>query len=465
MTSITTIKQQFAEVISYSQNIPNPKVDKLFDLWLRAKSEIIDAWNGELIIEMPEPVVFELSDEEKDHRLSEFIDYIDNTYDNDALVRFLSRTRQDFFSNHLSTDYVDDWHFKGKKISKGTKIIRAFKYFETNEKVLDQLQTQASMIIQENKVSGILCFSVHPLDYLSSSENTHHWRSCHALDGEFRAGNLSYMVDKHTIVCYLKSGEQLVKLPRFPETVKWNSKKWRMLLFLGNDLKCIFAGRQYPFFSLKALDILKTPLLESLGVRRPSRWSHWHNDYINEFPRKRTDGVYREFELNGRYISMHATIYKLKDIVKDYEEDALHFNDLLHSSFYRPYYCWDFGGLWDEAPEKTPFMTIGGYVPCLECEEEDISMSECMRCRECELEHGQEENDYFGYCACCESRSYRDDMVYLDEIDDLICRDCYEQHCTQCENCGEVWYSRDLVYDYEHNEMICPNCLSRRREK
>ena len=28
-------------------------------------------------------------------------------------------------------------------------------------------------------------------DYLSLSENAFNWRSCHALDGEYRAGNLS----------------------------------------------------------------------------------------------------------------------------------------------------------------------------------------------------------------------------------------------------------------------------------
>lgn len=85
------------------------------------------------------------------------------------------------------------------------------------------------MLIQEDKVTGILCLSIHPLDYLSLSENTYNWRSCHALDGEYRAGNLSYMMDNTTVVCYLK-GEDEAELPHFPAEVKWNSKKWRMLL-------------------------------------------------------------------------------------------------------------------------------------------------------------------------------------------------------------------------------------------
>ena len=85
------------------------------------------------------------------------------------------------------------------------------------------------MILQEDKIEGTLCFSVHPLDFLSSSENTYNWRSCHSLDGEFCAGNLSYMADSATMICYLKSDKEEI-LPRFPEDIPWNNKKWRVFL-------------------------------------------------------------------------------------------------------------------------------------------------------------------------------------------------------------------------------------------
>ena len=48
------------------------------------------------------------------------------------------------------------------------------------------------MILQDVKVSGDLVLSVHPLDYLSISDNNHNWYSCHSLDGEYGAGNLGY---------------------------------------------------------------------------------------------------------------------------------------------------------------------------------------------------------------------------------------------------------------------------------
>ena len=143
------------------------------------------------------------------------------------------------------------WDNYGIYVPEGAKIIKSFKHFEGNKRKLEEMQTAASRVIQADKIEGYIYFSVHPLDFLSLSENAHNWRSCHALDGEYRSGNLNYMVDSSTIVCYVKSKEDTI-LPRFPEDVPWNNKKWRVLLFLSDDGYSMMAGRQYPFFNRAA---------------------------------------------------------------------------------------------------------------------------------------------------------------------------------------------------------------------
>lgn len=45
------------------------------------------------------------------------------------------------------------------------KLVKAFKYFEENSRSLEDIQNYASRIIQEDKIEGTLCFSVHPLDF------------------------------------------------------------------------------------------------------------------------------------------------------------------------------------------------------------------------------------------------------------------------------------------------------------
>ena len=106
----------------------------------------------------------------------------------------------------------------------GKALHKFFDVYCSAEK-LEWIIQELSRLIQENTISGRLCLSVHPLDFLSLSENQHKWRSCHALDGEYRGGNLSYMCDEVTVITYLKSKEDTI-LPHFPSDVPWNNKSY-----------------------------------------------------------------------------------------------------------------------------------------------------------------------------------------------------------------------------------------------
>ena len=435
------IKSQVSEVLRYSQGIPNLNADKLVDEWFEAKQSIIDAWRGKTIIETSQTIIFELSPEEKRKRFNEFLNFIEFTYGNDALVEFLEINHKDFFTNHLSNEYT----YNDITIPKGTKIIRAFKFFESDISALDDIQSHASMIIQEDKVSGQLCLSVHPLDYLSSSENTYHWRSCHALDGDYRSGNLSYMLDKSTIVCYLK-GASSIKLPNFPETIPWNSKKWRMLVHVSEGWDAVFAGRQYPFASTASLDLVQCMLVSHLGMTL-GEWTPWHDDYIKDFP-----GSHES--LDFQYLAMKGRIYSLEELT-DSTEHRLHFNDLLHSSFYlTPKYCWQrrrYG-----RPIK---FDIGHPVKCLCCNKTNIASSDMFICESCEEDLYPDTSER-KYCDCCGARIYAEDEWYF--VDSgaygLYCERCYEEELEQCPRCEKTYYTSEMIYDYELGEKVCPSC-------
>ena len=57
MQSISKIQEQFNRVIQYSQDIDNPKTDKLFADWYTAKKRFIDYMDGELIWQSEAPIV------------------------------------------------------------------------------------------------------------------------------------------------------------------------------------------------------------------------------------------------------------------------------------------------------------------------------------------------------------------------------------------------------------------------
>ena len=463
MYDIDTIKEQFCEVIRYTQGIPDPKVDYLFSRWEAAKKKFIERFGG-LVYEWPEPIEFTLDPVEKKKRALDFVECVSCTFDNDALAEFLDLNLDSFFDNKVSNS-------GGKNIPEGMKLIKAFKFFESNKQALRDMQDIASQMIQENKIKGTLCFSVHPLDFLSSSENTYNWRSCHALDGEYRAGNLSYMIDDCTFMVYLKGADDTC-LSAFPSTVKWNSKKWRMLVHASKDDKLIFAGRQYPFSSKSGIDLvlriynnlipnINTPF----GIK--AKYTEWRADYIDSYVPFDADTLDNARILETRYLVIRDRLVAIDDIVTA-APGALNYNDILCSTCYKyPYYAILNPYEWFNMDYyKTHPIIVGEEVPCLHCHQELIQNSETMRCDECELAFGYEDNDNYGHCDCCGCRIYYDDAYYVG--DDYVCDHCFNNECFICDNCGEVYYNTDkhcVEIEEDSVEYMCSHCYENYKYK
>lgn len=448
------IKQQLAQVISYSQNISNPQVDEIMERWETAKTDFIDMFGG-LRWKAPQPVRFELDNKAKIIYVNEFIDYIFEEFGEAErfvdLCRFLEEMRGCFYDNLTDHEYK----YGDKIIKKGSKILKDFKYFLTDEYELTHLQDRASQLIQSNCVQGDFYLSVHPLDYLSSSENTHKWRSCHSLDGEHRSGNMSYMLDTSTVVCYICS-EKEDKLPNFPFEVPWNSKKWRMLLFFSNDKEMLFAGRQYPFAVEAGLTTV-TKALEQINSNYT--YTNWYNKYIKHFNLDDSEENVAYFEEYDRYLPIGHGLVNLGDIITDHEDD-LHFNDILYSSCYIPSYCYRQHSSYPWYRRScatghtdlhyTKFQ-IGAVVPCLECGVRYIENGETFVCESCR-------DQYITRCDECGERIYREAEAY--EFNGVImCYDCYCEKVSVCPDCGQEYWTNtihvcpeDESYEEENEE-------------
>lgn len=342
-------------------------------------------------------------------------------------------------------------------IPRGMKIVKSFKYFEKDEDTLADIQSAASMIIQEDKIEGKLCMSVHPLDFLSLSENTYNWRSCHALDGDYRAGNLSYMVDSSTVICYLKSDRD-EKLPNFPPEVKWNSKKWRVLLFFSNDWDMIFAGRQYPLMTGTGLNFIKDKIFPK--VFKINDLTDWTNKQIDSF--KVDDKTVAHFR--SPYIPVGEHLRPLSEIVIN-RPGSLQFNDLLSSTCYKSTYC-------IRHSEEDQFFTnflmtknstvveVGGSVPCCRCGKHHIQLSESFMCNDCEIKYGSAEGDEIAICPCCGNRFYYDDGYFVEGAGEVLCPDCAVEYTDTCDECGELCLKDELIFDGEKH--ICIYCKGAR---
>lgn len=453
------IREQFKSVISYSQNILDPKIDYLFKEWEYQKERFIKRFGG-LIYEWPTPIEFTLDDMQKRQRAMEFASTVSDTFNNPVLAEFIDENLETFFENKVSKSL-------GENIPQGMKLLKAFKFFEPNKAALRNIQDMASQIIQENKIRGTLCFSVHPLDFLSSSENTYNWRSCHALDGEYRAGNLSYMVDNSTFMVYLKGADNQ-HLYGFGG-VQWNSKKWRMLIHSNETDDIMFAGRQYPFSSKSGIDTVlniynNLIVTEYKNPRDPVKFGSWRADYIDSYvPYDATD-MNDTIGLAGKYLVYANQLIEINQVVHD-GQNALNYNDVLRSTCYRyPYYAVfnPYGYNSVDYILKHPVI-IGAEVPCLHCGQELISNPETMRCDDCELEFGTEENDVYSTCDCCGARIYVDDAISVGDDGDLICDSCFHSHAFVCDCCGGVFYEEEKVFipdknDEENGQWYCRGC-------
>ena len=418
-TLYNEIWENVESVIRYSQEYCDDMSIDLTELrteWEQNKKKWLDMWGGPML-EAPQPMTFGLSQENKDKEVLEFCEWLERRYHAYDLSDFVWTIRHSFFQNKIP--FICEWDGYPKGIKEGMKITKAFRYFIEDKDKLEEIRTEASRIIQKDKVSGTLVFSVHPLDYLSISETTYNWRSCHAMDGDYRLGNLNYMTDTCTVVCYIRdSSGSKYKLPNFPESVPWNSKKWRVLFYMGNG--ATIASRQYPFTAQDILPIIDHELSQpwnttgfTLGA------APWATDIINDMQNQTKNAPH-----TGQ------------------------FNDALISSLYLN--VWHKG--WADKP-----IVVGEPIHCLHCGKEYPAGADTFLCFSCECDYGIQVREDIFVCDCC---GYRKPIseVYQTQDGNYVCEQCMEQETVFCANCGELVFYDLAKYRLSCDSYFCRDC-------
>ena len=168
------IQEQFNLIISASQHIDISEVNTnhIFETWAKNKENLVNFLpffeRDKLIYEYPEKVKFTLSKESKDRKIK---DLIKDLWRYPALKTFLSANEESFYTNRVAVEYQAPYGF----IKVGQKFVKSLKnFFNSSNQEQEQLKFYRdiiSSIINENTVEGYYCISIHPLDYLSISDN------------------------------------------------------------------------------------------------------------------------------------------------------------------------------------------------------------------------------------------------------------------------------------------------------
>ena len=168
--------------------------------------------------------------------------------------------------NVIKMDIVLDYKKDKKviKIQKGTKTMKAIlkvcEYFDFGEEFPDKILKEDyenfriahSMVLNNKKLKGNLVMSIHPMDFMTMSDNGFDWSSCMSFvrHGCYHMGAEEMMNSNNVICCYLESTtnplfcfkdmDEHQKTPihsvkEYPN-YSWTNKKWEFYFMLQKIL-------------------------------------------------------------------------------------------------------------------------------------------------------------------------------------------------------------------------------------
>ncbi len=370
--------------------------------------------------------------------IPELFDYI---FSKSAIINNLTE-----YTICLRPDLDNADTLKERKIPSGTKVFRAIgkilKYCNADKSTIDffeKVRIKISLILNEKNITGNLCFSIHPLDFMTMSDNNSDWSSCMSWkrSGCYRVGSYEMMNSNNAICCYIESNNRMMGLDHDNLDAKehpfWNDKKWRSLLFVNKDI--IVSGKSYPYkndeFSKKLLEVVRELAEKNLG------WTYKfgiepYNDMLDV---NSLDNYVIERDLeNSKDRDKDNFVPK-----KIYFTNNAMYNDMCNDNYYG-YWCL-------RNPIKhTKKINISGPVVCISCGKPLLQFS-----NNCDYDE-PEWNDRY------------------EDTENLICEEC--ANTKKCKHCGDFVGSKNLFTfdisnydswneDYTDDVSItrCKNCI------
>lgn len=423
-------------------------VDYLLRFWREAKNEYLMPLFPDSLI-MERPIEYTRNDDELERDMDQMIQeqrplinqlmealfsktHVDDSHythdhsDKAALVRYLCAMLQrpnGLVENALDLDdvryYTYHWGYDssepfGKNIelvpgkminlTNGQKITRLWgqvaKMLDISD-LWERFRIAHSQCLNQKKLKGTLCLSIHPLDYATASDNDNGWSSCMSWreEGCYRMGTVEMMNSPMVICAYVKSDKQYLTIGN----AKWNSKKWRAWILV--DKNAILCNRHYPYhqeeFAKQAIQ--------------------WVRDLVGE-------------KYNWQYEDIYTDFYQhMEDVEREIRYETTYmYNDLGGS---------DVIGCLSIKNHAPRYINFSGPAECMVCGEEFGSGGEADRleCQACSSDYICEE------CGC----ALTEDEVSFGPNGEPLCSDCFADECAICAHCDDTIYrdnAKTLVF-------------------
>lgn len=425
--------------------------------WENAKSSFLFKLLGNQLM-ISKRVTFEESWEEHENEIEKLYQmpfmnrvqkFFNNLYQTDTDAFF-----SDFNCNMkgiLNPDYITIWTNKinfnprdyapidnnGKIVvfRQGDKWIRAVgkivKLMGWPQDEFEDFRNAHSRMIQNKKTSGILTLSIHPMDYMTMSDNCGNWTSCMSWSdhGCYRHGTVEMMNSPCVLVAYLASENKNLHLAR---NLEWNSKKYRQLVIV--DSKFITTVRPYPNENTCLDEEIMSWVRELMNknINSDLTWSKTYSYNPNRYCAY--DWQKDKIITDDEYVKTFRIMFNTNNMYNDF----CHRTHKICVSNYGAEYSKDNGVIDWCYSGASQCMWCGELNPHLESEE-DLCGTECYQ-----------EAEYY-YCEHCRS-TYLEDEIILTADGYYYCHHCYDKYCVETSN--PEWEYKYQYIDMRHVFVI-----------
>lgn len=378
--------------------------------------------------------------------LDRFRDYFFNFYYND---RGLSNAEYSRIAQLITTDTLvkniydgdtfeisEQFTQNGKSITvpsgcKVSKILgKIAKACGMNEAHYEEFRRAHSRALNQKTTMGTLCLSIHPMDYITMSDNDCGWSSCMAWveeHGDYRIGTIEMMNSPYVVVAYLKAKNDMC----ICDGMAWNSKRWRQLIIVTPEM--ILGNKMYPY---------ENDTLQGIALK-----------WMRTLCEKAGYGHYEQeaFQIRNNCSNTIGTRSVYFDIYTHFMYNDIYDHRMAFLNI-------------DKLPEKY-LLGISGAAVCT--------------CCGCMIEDGNECGTSKVVCNMCSHEFYCDvcgewcdgEQHYVE--DRCICSYCYENETITCECCGDICLDYKSVpivvgrpnegenyddFNYEFSVYVCYDC-------
>lgn len=293
-----------------------------------------------------------------------------------------------------------------------------------------------SLVLNQKTIRGKLCLSIHPLDFLTMSDNECDWTSCMSWVeeyGDYRLGTIEMMNSPCVVIAYVEAKNNMQVCGR-----EWSNKRWRQLFIVTREM--ILGNRQYPYASDvvqgAALQWLRSMCQEAVGWGPYTEETHQiRNDAWNTL-----QGSFDvKFNIDCNYMYNDVYNRRLAYIAPSRFEDMR----IYELNFSGPAVCTGCGDVipYEEVdPSQVQCRTCSGYWKCDCCDnwhpsyEESNYVDGYVYCDWCYSNHTE-------VCECCGTRVRSTNHVYIQfvntENEDIIRDFNYNFYVSMCDDCIE----------------------------